>query len=396
MENGDNSLNSRFFQGSRFLINKANNRFFIDLGMEENNEDFESINTDKIDRLPKPQNRGDKVDVLIITAAPGEQEALHQCMDRSKDSLGKTSSSWEKRISSNSEYYQQQFTCKDGRKITVASVNSLDYGQTQVTLTISEFARVLKPRCLAIVGICAGYKKEVSLGDVIVAEKLFQAIPGQSFSDIRTYQLKRTWYKHVKEYENNLKQIDWANLNAERPKSYEYQSHWLLHTLFQCQDTSSIENHPDRGKECPNFGNVVRYLEEDGLLEWTVEAHLRLTSLGLDKVKKARVLGLKVEEPEFPRIWFRPVATGSGLLENDDAFENIRKEHGQRYACGYDMEGYSVAESAWYNDVEEMIFVKAVSDYGDSQRGRNGHFRKYSCKAAATFLIHFLKEHYFD
>ena len=334
------------------------------------------------------------VDVLVITAASGEQEALLEYFDSdTTESTQKFGQEWQRKKQSNLEYYQRELTCKDGKKIKVASVELLDHGETQASATVSSFASLLNPQCIAIVGICAGYEAEVSLGDIIIAERLFRVKSGK---DIITYKLDSAWYQLAKSYEKKIRNIDWEKIREKRPRSFEYQSHWLLHMLDKYK---TFKNFPSKAKrlkkeECPNFTDIVPFLEEEGLLQWISDGNFELTQTGYEQVQKEKTLEVDLKEPEIPRIWFRPVATGSDLLEEEGGFQRIRREHSQRYTCAYDMEGYSVAEAAWISGISKTLFVKAVSDYGDTKRGRNSHFRKYSCKVAANFLINFLKEHY--
>ncbi len=150
-----------------------------------------------------------------------------------------------------------------------------NYTNNLVTRLISE----LKPRCLAMTGVCAGNKKETFLGDVIVANRVFKFDYGklvtdyesigdkqirteEIFHDIRTYNLKRQWEFIIQEFPQ-----DWLNtIQTPRPKSDYHQERWLLHKLYDFQQQpdkySPPDQHPERPTECPDWRKVIQQLRE--------------------------------------------------------------------------------------------------------------------------------------
>ncbi|NET62596.1 MAG: hypothetical protein F6K47_42835, partial [Symploca sp. SIO2E6] len=168
-------------------------------------------------------------------------------------------------------------------------------GEQSATGAAFRLATLLKPRCLAMVGICAGRRGEVNLGDVLVAESVFKLGSGmvrryykeeypheETFEEIKTYNLSARWLGKIRNSEQNLS--DWTNsIWLKRPKSYEYQKHWLLHKIYEHQENPEAnphpKNHPNKSTECQKYGDVIEWLWDEGLLVKS-DFNLKLTPEG--------------------------------------------------------------------------------------------------------------------
>lgn len=410
----DNPIDLPFIPNSRFLISKANNRFFVEVCQE--NETSESIarGCNDQNRRLKPKLKHNNmnsvnespptVDVLIITAADGEQEALLECKDWPDEPEGYWKS---KEDPHGLSYWTRSFHCEDGTVFTVATTRALKMGALSATAAAYRLVSLMKPRCLAMVGICAGRRGYVKLGDVLAAERVVQLKSGlerlsyvddqppskEIHEDIITYNLHSVWQDKIRNYQRNLS--DWTKtIGLEKPKSYEYQKHWLLHRIYEHQKKGNLHpaNLPNRKKECAEYGKVIQWLWNEGLLVKD-DVKLTLTAQGEAQVEYDLALENKIEESEEPDVKLCPIGTVGQVQEDERLFEYI--ERLLRTARGVEMEGYAIGAAAWELGIERMIVVKAVSDYGDQHREKDRHFRKYACKASASFLIAFLKKYLF-
>ena len=354
--------------------------------------------TNAVQRYPEPEDQ--TVDVLIITAAPGEQEALLKCRDSNNKSQKEAVKQWKRVHFDNDTYYYRYLTDKNGNSIKIASVSTLDQGENQAAAYVRKLAK-LKPKCIAVIGICAGDQKQLHLGDVIVAERLFR--DGMD-DDVISYKILRDWARKIKNYERVNNYLDWqSGIDLERPISYERQSNWLLYALLihesKPKQNPHPEVHPDRERECPNYRETITFLLEEGLISWQQGVSLTLTPAGRARIQEElardNIANILNREPSNPQVFLRPVRTGTNLIDDDNFFSQLKETQRQSYAVAYDMEGYTIAEAAWAADISKMIFVKSVSDFGGAKR-RNRHFRAYACSVSATFLVHFVKNHFFD
>lgn len=407
------------FQDPNFFIVKSNNRFFIEsFSGEENTDDEIDSSSDKKRDLEPPRTKFDrnelsvdetssKVDVLVITAADGELEALWQC----RDDPNEPENCWKSRLDSyNYTYWEHTFTSEDGKPFTIAAAPTLSgMGERATTGVAYRLAMQLKPRCLAMVGICAGRRGEVDLGDVIVADRVFnfqygkikafydgQCRKEEVYHDIQTYNLDPIWLDRVTNAEHTLP--DWTyTIGLERPKSYAYQKRWLLHKLYDHKLNSQNCPHPqslpeEKKTECAQWSTVIQWLLEEELLKQK-NTELILTKKGEAQVKSDLLLETRIEEPAKSRVHVAPIGSGTNVQQDDRLFEYV--ERLQRKTLGIEMEGNAIGAAQWELQIPKMIVVKAVSDYGDLNKKKDSHFRDYATKASASFLIAFLKKYLF-
>src|SRR5258705_1329945 len=71
-------------------------------------------------------------------------------------------------------------------------------GATAATNVLLPLVEALKPRCVAMCGVCAGRPGKTELGDVVAASRLFyhdtgKRLPEQVQRDLTTYQLRDDW-----------------------------------------------------------------------------------------------------------------------------------------------------------------------------------------------------------
>ena len=99
------------------------------------------------------------VDVLIVTAVKDEQDVILRLED-----------GWQPREDDSGFPYHVR---RDEGGLSWALARATDMGPELAANVATKLVSALKPHCLAMVGVCAGWREKVQLGDVIVAERLF-------------------------------------------------------------------------------------------------------------------------------------------------------------------------------------------------------------------------------
>jgi nucleoside phosphorylase len=109
--------------------------------------------------------RAHTVEVLVLTAADGEPEALRAVDDGAEGT-------WIKRHLQDPSwtYDGRTYRRKDGRSFEVALVHARRMGETTAAAVATRFVAELKPAVLAMCGVCAGRPGWTNLGDVVIAE----------------------------------------------------------------------------------------------------------------------------------------------------------------------------------------------------------------------------------
>lgn len=335
------------------------------------------------------------IDVLIITALKDELDALKNCDDQAgntwqerKDTLGYPT-------------YRTTLTHNNGTQLKIVVARPVEMAEINTSGLATRLVSELKPRCLAMTGVCAGNKKDTFLGDVIVANRTFILDYGKLvayyesnenqqiriediFHDIRTYNLKRKWEFIIQEFCS-----DWLNtIQKKRPKSYFHQERWLLHKAYDSQQklnpSLSPQNHPERAIECPDWREVIQRLREQKLLKKNA---IELTQKAIKQIENERLEYLQEQhykDPLNPKVHIGVIASGSNVQKDPQLFQRLEKV--QRKTLGVEMEGAAIGAVAEIHEIP-MIVVKGVQDYADPDK--NDQFRAYAAEVSARFLLAF-------
>ncbi|WP_437760194.1 pentapeptide repeat-containing protein [Sorangium sp. So ce1389] len=335
-----------------------------------------------------------RVDALVVTALQDELEAVLALGEGGRDG-------WrEARDPAGFPYYVREVPNDRGQPLRVAAAWSGRMGESAAAARAQGLIEELDPGCLAMCGICAGRRGEVSLGDVIVADRVYsydegkRVAPGgdggggEFFHDIETYNLERTWNMDAALFAREFERQ--APLARERPPSKASQAWWLRHALY----ASQVEGGPppvllpERAARCPGWTERIGELEAQGVLR-IGDGGLELTEAGVAQVRRDRVVHPDGPPPARPfRVHIGPIATGKAVQEDAGLFERL-KPIGRR-VLGVEMEAAAIGYVAERLG-RRSIIAKAVSDHGDHEK--DDSFRAFACRASAEFLFAFLRRY---
>jgi nucleoside phosphorylase/dephospho-CoA kinase len=302
---------------------------------------------------------------------------------------------WEpKKDSKGFPYYAWKVIGNVGNEFTIAAARPIDMGGDFASNIATRLVNELKPHCLAMVGICAGWRGKVFLGDVIVADRVFRYDTGklkafrngdikteEVFHDILTYNLKPLWVQKAQDFPP-----DWiSSIQTKRPLSYSYQELWLLYALEAFKSRRGKKpldlDEKERKTHCPDWTDVLKRLEKYELID--VDEDIKLTAKGRKMVAEHKnwYPDRIPQDQDKPKSYVAPMGTGSPVQEDP---EHMRK------VLAVDMEAAAIGIVAEIENVDSFIIVKGVADYADHER--DDHFRFYAIEASYRFLMAFLKE----
>jgi WD40 repeat protein/nucleoside phosphorylase len=326
------------------------------------------------------------IDVLVITALDEELEALRRVTGDQSWRLDYSRNNW--------SYYRRSINCEGRRTLHVAAACPGKTGSISAATLAAQLITELDPGYLAMCGICAGWRKHVFLGDIIVAERVYQYntgnhTGGRHFQDINTYNLKPPWRSKVQDFARGFRPE--PTLRNRRPISKHTQVQWILRTLFEHEQGRGQPpaSHPDRRRLLTNdeYAERIHELEHKGYIQ--SDSKLKLTDVGLTECWRsiARYPDGPPSDPEFA-VHFAPIATCAEVQRNRDLFVQL-SEHVSS-TLGAEMEAAAIGYVSHHMNVPSMI-VKCVSDYGDEEK--DDRYRKFACEASAQFLFAFLSKH---
>ncbi|WP_433936848.1 pentapeptide repeat-containing protein [Sorangium cellulosum] len=334
-----------------------------------------------------------RVDALVVTALQDELEAVLALGEGGRDG-------WrEARDPAGFPYYVRELPNDRGQPLRVAAAWSGRMGESAAAARAQGLIEELDPGCLAMCGICAGKRGEVSLGDVIVADRVYshdegkRVAPGGDgeaafFHDIETYNLERTWNMDAALFAREFERA--TPLARERPPSRASQAWWLRHALYAsvADGAPPPVALPERAARCPGWTERVGELEAEGML-CIGDRGLELTEAGMAQVRRERVIHPDGPPPARPfRVHVGPIATGKAVQEDPALFERLKPIG--RKVLGVEMEAAAIGYVAERLG-RRSIIAKAVSDHGDHDK--DDSFRAFACRASAEFLFAFLRRY---
>ena len=257
-----------------------------------------------------------------------------------------------------------------------------------------------RPKCLAMVGVCAGWRGKVKLGDVVLADRLFRYDAGKIktnidngnnedvfLRDIKTYNLNPKWKQNAEDLATAWRPLEW---HFEKPFGYEYQETWLINSLATVEkgDSSKLIQSEERKRMCPDWTTVLNRLEKKALI--SVDRDLALTKKGraFAKERSIRSPDGPPEQETSAKAHIAPIGSGTQVIEDPGLFPQIALS--VRKILGVEMEGSAVANVAAIEGVEHCVVAKGVSDHADPDK--DDRFRPFAIEASYRFLRQIIEE----
>ena len=308
-------------------------------------------------------------DVLIMLATSEEERAII------------SKGGWErKRLESKQEYY----TCvKEGVSFSLA--RGYRMGESDAAIMAQKLIDRLNPKVIAMAGFCAGKSGRVQLGDLIVANKIYnydigkQISPNDVLPEINSNTLDGTWLQYIERLDFNW--IDKIGLQA--PADFQWQKNELLIALRN-HESVTVEQVYDPQKY-PNWGEIIDSLqEEDYILINGTDVELTLTEKGRSYIGEYLVKNIKNIAPE-PHVYIGPIATGTKVQTWSHIFQFLETMH-DRKTCALDMESHIIGTLANYNNLP-FIVVKGVGDFADDGKAFANRFIEFTSFSSCKFIM---------
>lgn len=272
---------------------------------------------------------GTKCDIAIITAVEVEFEAIFtwgwDLQEDIKDLV----------------YYKRKETNCRGEDIDIILVQQKQMGMVEAAMLTSKVINYFEPKCIIMLGICAGRKEEVKLGDMIFATSAWEYGSGSVEKAESENSLKFAPAPNYIQINEDLKNI-FTKYKARRK---------LLSDLKQ---------------------NVTKIASE---------------------TKDTKLIKLiSKQNNETNKIHLGAMATGTAVVKNEKYAQMFVKEQNKKY-IGLDMETYGVYYAAQNSSFKPDFFcVKCVSDFADEHKGDT--FQKYCSLLASEMVKYYIKENF--
>jgi nucleoside phosphorylase len=327
-----------------------------------------------------------QADVLVITALKEEYEAARDAGLRGfADNPG--IAAWEDRDRETAApYIIGNYFVASGACMSVALARPTRMGGTAAGTLASILVERLKPRCLAMCGVCAGDPAVVTLGDVIVAELAYTYDEGKRTeegfeSDNRQIPLPDTWVRSAQD-------LSPADLPSYSKASEDEAKLWLLERLHARQDPRT---HPARSRYFPRntWSECIPSLEKGGFL---IRHGVKLSLTQKGRLFVQQALYDDVNGPgQLPfGVVVGPMASGSAVIKDGRAWKQLKKR-GVRTVVGLEMEAAMIATTAHRLGVANWAVAKGVMEYADLRK--DDRYKRFAARASAEVLFKLLNLH---
>lgn len=289
-------------------------------------------------------------------------------------------------------YKRAEFYNNNGEKLNIHVSWPPKFGSVDMSLHLKSILDEFQPTFIAMSGICAGDKKEVKLGDIIVGERAFQYDSGkviespdgtkQHEPDTDTEHPDKNTLQYLKQFESWKTNVH----TIERPISKRQQRDWILSTL-ELSSTKLFDDIPDTDLKinAPDWREILHELQtgENPFLKERI----------LKDVSRVKDLSYSREifpyvDKKRPDCFIAPIASGSAV-RSDSPFDEfcfpVRK------TVAIDMESYPFYRAVSDYPGIRSLLVKGVCDYADMEK--DDSFHEYSSIVSSIYIISFIKEY---
>lgn len=323
------------------------------------------------------------MDVLIITALQEEYEAARRAGSTGFGNNPGVSSWASYDADSSAPYIAGQFILASGEPLSVALARPTRMGGIATAPITAELVTRLKPRCLAMCGVCAGNPAEVTLGDVIVAEIAYQYDEGKRTQDAvkadhRQIPLSDAWVRAAQD-------MSVTDLPGYGPLSDEAAKLWIMECLLAGRDPRTS---PGRSRYVPDdvWSAHVSDLNETRLVRGS-GPNLSLTGAGRSHIR--RIAYHDVASPaRLPfAVVVGPMASANTVVADGRTWDQL-VQWGVRTVAGLDLEAAMIANVAHRMEVPEWVVAKGVMDHANPQKG--DRYKPFAARVSAEVLYKLL------
>jgi nucleoside phosphorylase len=327
--------------------------------------------------------RDDLYDVCIICATFEEAQAFLDVL-KTHGALPKEEFSQQLQR----DFFSATIQNNVGEPLTIFITWAPEMGGQDIGTELGRILNAFSIRFVAMTGICAGNKRYVKLGDLVVVDSTYLHDSGSYVStpdgnskhlfNTGTIQASPIILHAVRGFEG------WKDegLQFAKPASKRQQRDWLLSTLLEKKTIYNI-NLTELDTYAPQWRAIVQELKQ-GQKPFLDEKL---------QVNEEMVMDLLYGPEEFPyhdplapRCYIGSMASGNSVRK-DNPFPSISQPVNKVLAL--DMECW-----AFYNTLKESnvhaLFVKGVCDYGDGNKDDSYH--QYAATLSAIYMHSFIKK----
>lgn len=315
------------------------------------------------------------IDVLIICALKDELDALLEVR-------AGVVNGWS-RHDGDPEFWTATLRGATG-PLSIAAARATAMGGIVAAELATNLTKQLEPRCLAMCGVCAGHPDDTDLGDVIIADRVFQHDNGKLTkdgfaSDLTTHMPDDRWARAAQNLAGAA-----GGLHGYGEPNDDAAKWWFLERLYagRTPRKSGFQRYFSAERQAV----LLEGLLGDGLVRLKGES-FSLTKNGRNFTARRRTIhGASAVEVPY-HIHVGPIGSGNYVVGSSSDWDRIAGQ-GMRKVMGLEMEAAAIGAVA-YRHRKRFVVAKGVMDHGDEHK--TDRFKAFAARASAEVLCAFLR-----
>jgi nucleoside phosphorylase len=318
-----------------------------------------------------------RVDVLVVAALPEEYDAARAVGSAyaARDRTG-----WQKHDRDGSAPYESiEITSAAGPALSVALARPTRMGGRSIGPITTALTERLNPQCLAMCGVCAGNPILVALGDVVVAELVYEYDEGERtgtdfLGDHRQFLTDERWVRAAQEFSP-------VELPSYGQTTREEAACWFLERLLAGDEP---RDHPARARYLPggSWRTWPAGMQAEGLIVRSGQGWA-LTDHGRSFIER-RLYDDVVGPDRLPfEVKVAPMASGNVVVKDAATWARL-SQMGVRTVAALEMEAATVATVARQQQIPHWLVVKGVMDHANPRK--DDRYRTFTARASAEVL----------
>lgn len=338
-----------------------------------------TIRSDSISKLiasDKKFEENEAIDILVMVATEEEEKAI-----------------------TNNEHFEEReldngitYLIQNNKGFSIALARGFEYGELDAAIMAQTLYMEIKPKIIAMAGFCAGKRGKQILGDVVIAEKIFNYDQGKQIAEnkiepqLSSYKLDGRIKQRIERYRNNWR--DSIRINS--PKDFELQCFEFLQELSKHKDGVKPNDFYDR-VTYPNWNDIVEFfLSEHYIKKINNDEQILLSPKGYRHLNELILLFPEGVTPKEPTAMLGVLATGTKVQQWDGIFNYLNSQFDRKCSV-LDMEGHAMAKIAEFNKCP-FIVAKGVGDFAQNGKKFHNRFINYAVYSSYRFIIEFLED----
>lgn len=319
------------------------------------------------------------VDVVVVTALKEELDAL---LEVTAGLLGP----WQHGPEGDLPYHLAAFDGPRG-PIRVAAARTTRMAGVAAASMATRLAALLSPGCLAMCGVCAGHPDDTDLGDVVIADRVFQhdhgkLEPSTFEGDQWVHSPSDPWLRAAQDMQGPAKDLHGYAVADEEAGRW-----WFLEQLLAGRDplhAAALRRYvPD-----PRRPAMLETLRRDlGYITLTGKT-FSLTDAGRGAAHEREALHGTLVTARPYHIHVGPIGSGNYVAADGTIWRRLAENHGMRKTLAVEMEAAAVGQVAHERSLP-FIVVKGVMDHANEHK--TDRYKGFAARASAEVLCAFLR-----